>query len=228
MRINKYLALHKYSTRRGADELIDSGQVYINDRVAVLGDKVKETDKVEVRRTGKAPEYVYYAYNKPRGIITHSAGAHEEEIKDIVPIKDVFPVGRLDKDSSGLIILTNDGRITERLLHPRFDHEKEYVVTTKERLRNNFKEKMEQGVRIEREMTKPSKVTIVDDHTFRIVITEGKKHQIRRMCVALFQEVDTLTRVRVMTVTLGNLPEGSVRKLVGKEKETFLHALDLA
>ncbi len=228
MRINKYLAWKKHSTRRGADELIETGHVFINGRTAVLGDKVSERDEVEVRFRGKRPEYVYYAYNKPRGVITHSPEYGEKEIKDLIPMKEVFPVGRLDKDSSGLIILTNDGRITERLLHPRFDHEKEYLVTTKEPLRSSFKQKMEAGVQIERERTKPCKVTIQDDHTFRVILTEGKKHQIRRMCVALFQEVDTLTRVRIMTVKLGSLAEGKWRKLEGKEREDLLKSLDLA
>lgn len=227
MRINKYLAWKKYSTRRGADELIDTRQVYINGRVATLGERVTEDDIVEVKRKGKQIELVYYAYHKPRGVITHSPEYGEDEIKDLVPVKGVFPIGRLDKDSSGLIILTNDGRVTERLLHPRFEHEKEYMVTTKEPLRTSFKAKMEAGVRIEREMTKPCKVTVQDSHTFNITITEGKKHQIRRMCVALFQEVDTLKRTRIMTVKLGQLPEGDWMKLEGEEKEEFLASLGL-
>jgi 23S rRNA pseudouridine2604 synthase len=227
MRINKYLAWKKYSTRRGADEIIDRGLVTINGRVANLGDKVEAHDVVEVKRTGKETERVYYAYHKPRGVITHSPGRGETEIADLVTIPGIFPIGRLDKDSSGLIILTNDGRVTERLLHPRFEHEKEYVVTTKEPLRSTFKEKMEAGVRIEREQTKPCTVTVLGARKFRVVLTEGKKHQIRRMCVALFQEVDTLMRVRVMNVKLGDLKEGALRKLEGTEKERFLASLDL-
>lgn len=228
MRINKYLAWKQYSTRRGADELIETGQVFINGRHAVLGDKVMETDKVEVKRKGKQKELVYYAYNKPKGVLTHSAGEDETDIAHEVDIPDVFPVGRLDKDTHGLIILTNDGRITERLLHPRFDHEKEYIVTTKENLRSSFKAKMEAGVRIEYEMTKPCKVKVLDERSFRIVLTEGKKHQIRRMCVALFQEVKDLKRVRIMSVELGKLKDGETRKLEGVEKEKFLKSLDLA
>jgi 23S rRNA pseudouridine2604 synthase len=227
MRINKYLAWKKYATRRSADVLIDAGGVTINGRIAVLGDKVEERDKVVVTQKGKQKELTYYAYYKPRGIITHSPSHFEQDIVSVVDLKDVFPIGRLDKDSDGLIILTNDGRITERLLHPRFDHEKEYLVTTKEQLRSSFKAKMEAGVKIEKEMTKPCKVRIVDDHTFRVTLTEGKKHQIRRMCVALFQEVKNLTRIRVMTVELGALKPGQYRKLSGSEKARFLKALDL-
>lgn len=228
MRLNKYLAWKKHSTRRGADELIDRGMVTINGRVAVLGERVEETDKVEVKRTGKQVALAYYAFNKPRGVITHSPQRGEKEITDLVKLPGVFPIGRLDKDSSGLIILTNDGRVTERLLHPRFEHEKEYEVTTKEPLRSNFKEKMEAGVRIQHEMTKPCTVNILGPRTFRVILTEGKKHQIRRMCVALFQEVDTLKRVRIMDVKLGDLKEGGLRKLEGAEKEKFLKSIDLA
>lgn len=231
MRINKYLALKKHSTRRGADELIEKGQVLINGKKAVLGDKVNETDLVEVRFRGnqKPKTYVYYAYNKPRGIVTHTAQQGDKDIKDVVRLpKDVFPVGRLDKDSHGLVILTNDGRITDRLLSPRFEHEKEYLVTTKQPLRSSFKAKMEAGVKIEDGVTKPCKVNIVNDNTFRVILTEGKKHQIRRMCVALFQDVDDLQRTRVMNVELGNLPEGVHRSIRGNELRTFLEAIGMA
>jgi 23S rRNA pseudouridine2604 synthase len=227
MRINKYLAWKQYATRRGADALIDRGDVTINGRVAVLGDKVEKNDAVEVKKKANEKELVYYAYHKPRGIITHSPSHFEQDIMSVVDLKGVFPVGRLDKDSDGLIILTNDGRITERLLHPRFDHEKEYLVTTKEPLRSSFKKKMEAGVKIEHETTKPCTVHIVDNTTFRITLTEGKKHQIRRMCVALFQEVKELTRIRIMTVQLSSLKPGKYRKLVGTEKSRFLKALGL-
>src|SRR3990167_10167761 len=108
MRINKYLAHQKHSTRRGADELIAKGQVFINGRLAILGDKIKEKDQVEVRFRGKQKPYIYVAYNKPKGVVTHSAEKGEKEIKHELSIKDIFPVGRLDKESSGLIILTND------------------------------------------------------------------------------------------------------------------------
>lgn len=228
MRINKYLALQKHSTRRGADELITNRQVFINGKLAVLGDKVLETNKVEVRFHGKQKPYVYFAYNKPKGIITHSAQKGEKEIKNIVNLKDVFPVGRLDKDSSGLIILTNDGRITERLLGPTYAHEKEYSVKSKNPLRGSFKEKMEAGVQIEKEKTDKCKVEIINEHTFKVVLTEGKKHQIRRMCVALFQEVEDLKRIRIMNIELGKLATGAHRQIVGEELKTFLHSLDLA
>ncbi|MES2215954.1 MAG: pseudouridine synthase [Patescibacteria group bacterium] len=228
MRINKYLALHKYSTRRGADKLIEAKQVYINGKWAKLGDKVEKNDHVEVKLRNGPMQYTYLAFNKPKGVVTHSAKENEEEILDLVPIKGIFPIGRLDKDSHGLIILTNDGRITERLLGPTFQHEKEYVVSTKETLRTSFKEKMEAGVKIDDEKTAPCTVKIINDHTFRVTLTEGKKHQIRRMCVALFQEVSDLQRVRIMNIRIGRLGQGQYREIEGEELETFLKALELA
>lgn len=231
MRINKYLAIQKHSTRRGADELIEKGQVFLNGKPAVLGDKVRETDKVEVRFKGKQKPLVYFAYNKPVGIVTHSAQNDDEEIKDKiksdVALKDAFPIGRLDKDSSGLIILTNDGRVTERLLGPAHRHEKEYLVTTKENLRSSFKEKMEAGVIIDKEKTDRCKVQILGSRKFKVILTEGKRHQIRRMCSALFQEVETLTRIRVMNIKLDKLRPGEYRKIEGSELETFLSSLGL-
>ena len=232
MRINKYLALKKHSTRRGADELIKKKQIFINDRHAVLGDKVTESDRVEVRFRGKQKPYIYIAYNKPKNVVTHSAQGGDREIKHEikreVALRDVFPIGRLDKDSHGLIILTNDGRITERLLGPSHAHEKEYLVKTKNVLRSSFKAKMEAGVKIENEQTAKCKVQIINDRTFKVILTEGKKHQIRRMCVALFQEVEDLERIRIMNIELGKMPEGAHRELAGEELRTFLHALELA
>ncbi len=209
MRINKYLALKKISTRRGADELIKAQKVFINGKRAVLGSKVDEGDKVELKGA-KIKEYKYFAYNKPIGVETDS------------PKEGLFPLGRLDKASHGLLILTDDGRITDQLLSPKYFHEKEYVVKTKEKLRSSFKGKMEAGVNIEGYVTKPCKVEIVNDFTFRVILTEGKKHQIRRMCVALFQEVADLKRERIMNIKLGNLKPKGVREIKGKELSIFL------
>ncbi len=225
MRINKYLALKGYSTRRGADELIEKKKVYINGAPAKLGDKVIETDVVEVKKTNSVKPHVYVAFYKPVGVITHSAQEGEQEIKDIVPIKGVFPLGRLDKDSEGLILLTNDGRITDKLLNPEYDHTKEYVVTTASKLRSNFKEKIEGGLMIEGYKTKPCKVKVIGDNTFSIVLTEGKKHQIRRMVSAMFNEVVHLKRQKIMNIELGHLRPGQHRVLGGEELDTFLKSL---
>jgi 23S rRNA pseudouridine2604 synthase len=233
MRINKYLAQRGYSTRKGADELIEKQRVLINNKFAVLGDKVKEMDVVEVKLDKKASEkkLVYFAYNKPRSITTHSAAEGEKDILDTVPALteefDVFPIGRLDKDSHGLIILTNDGRITDRLLNPVKEHDKEYVVRTKSKLRDSFKEHMEKGVEIEGLETKPTKVRILGENTFAVTLTEGKKHQIRRMVVALFNEVVDLQRVRILNIELKNLGDGKYRAITGEELATFLKSLGL-
>ena len=212
MRINKYLALKKISTRRGADELIKQKKVFINGKPAVLGSKVLEGDKVEVRGAEKK-EYVYFAYNKPIGVETSS------------PKEGLFPLGRLDKVSHGLMILTNDGRITDGLLNPKYFHEKEYLVRTLNKLRSSFKQKMEAGLDIEGYMTKKCKVKIIDDFNFRITLTEGKKHQIRRMCSNLFQEVADLKRERIMNIKLGNLKPNNMREIKGEELSTFLNPI---
>lgn len=216
VRVNKYLADRKISTRRGADELIKSRKVFINGKVALLGAQVSEGDKVEVKGV-ETKQYKYYAYHKPIGIETDS------------PKLGLFPLGRLDKASHGLLILTNDGRITDQLLNPKYIHEKEYLVQTAEKLRSSFKNKMEAGVRIEDEssgyLTKPCKVKILNENTFRVILTEGKKHQIRRMCSALFQEVADLKRERIMNVKLGNLKPNAVREIKGEELKTFLDSL---
>lgn len=227
MRINKYLAVKNYSTRRGADELIKKHLVLINGRFAVLGDKVEETDVVEVRTDKKAKAYEYYAYNKPVGVVTLAPTQGQKGIAESVDLKGLFPVGRLDKESHGLLILTNDGRLTDRLLNPIHVHDKEYKVTTKGKLRSNFKEKMEKGVQIEDEMTKPCKVKILSDNKFSVILTEGKKHQIRRMCSALFAEVEDLKRTRIMNIELGKLKPNQYRKIEGEELQTFLKSLGL-
>ncbi len=223
MRINKYLAREKYCTRREGDALVERGSVFINGRRAVLGDKILESDKVEVRFRVK--KYRYFAYNKPRGIITHSAGEDEKDIEEVFPIKGVFPLGRLDKDSCGLIILTDDGRITDKLLNPKYEHEKEYAVETKEILPLRFEEKMKKGVNIEGYMTKPSRVEILGERKFSIVLTEGKKHQVRRMCAALGCAVSGLERFRIMNIKLGGLKSGKYREIKGAELSDFLKSL---
>ena len=231
MRINKYLALHNFGTRRGADELVDKGQVFINGRRAQLGDKVTEKDVVDVRRSGKMPTYAYFAFNKPVGLITLAQNKTERDIVRSLP-KDVskfgvFPIGRLDKDSEGLIILTNDARVTDRLLNPKYEHDKTYEVVAKLPFRANFKEKLETGVDIEGYMTKPAKVKLLGENRALITLTEGKTHQIRRMLVAVFNEVVELKRVSVMNIQLGKLASGSYRKIDGMELEDFLRSLDL-
>ncbi len=230
MRINQWLATHNYSTRRGGDALVAAGKVFLNGKRAVLGDKVMETDKVEVR-DGAPKQYVYLAYHKPRGVVSHSPQEGEDDIEMRIRkdfgIKGVFPIGRLDKDSYGLIILTNDGRITDRLLNPKRDHDKEYVVRVQEKLRDSFKKHIEAGVDIDGYVTKPTKVKILGEKQFSIVLTEGKKHQIRRMVDALHNTTTELRRVRIMNIELGSLKSGQYRPIEGAELKTFLKKLEL-
>lgn len=228
MRINKYLAHEGVSTRRGADELIARGKVLINGRVALLGEKVNKSDKVELRGKTTLKKYLYYAYHKPVGVITHSPQLGEKDIKQSVVLSpDVFPVGRLDKDSSGLIILTNDGRITDRLLNPGYDHDKEYRVRVQEPLRDSFKKTMEAGVDIEGYLTKHCTVRKSGPKTFTITLTEGKKHQIRRMVAALHNTVVELERTRILNIRLDDLKPGAWRAIGGEELTTFLSQIGM-
>lgn len=226
MRINKYLAREGVATRRGADELVARGKVLVNGRVAVVGEKIAKNDKVELRGSSTSKKLVYFAYNKPVGVITHSPQLGEKDIKQSVPF-DVFPIGRLDKDSSGLIILTNDGRITDRLLNPDYDHDKEYRVRTAEPLRESFKKIMEAGVDIEGYVTKRCAVRKTGQKSFNITLTEGKKHQIRRMVAAMHNSVVDLERTRILNIRLENLKPGAWRAIEGKELETFLSQIGM-
>lgn len=231
MRINKYLAKQGISTRRGADELIIQGKILLNGKVAILGDKVNEGDKVELRGKRSPKKHLYFAYNKPVGIITHSPQLGETDIKQSVEtapeMQDVFPVGRLDKDSSGLLILTNDGRVTDRLLNPEYDHEKEYRVRTLDPIRDSFKKFMEAGVDIEGYLTKPCIVRKTGPKSFNITLTEGKKHQIRRMVSAMHNVVVDLERTRILNVRLENLKPGAWRSIEGEELSTFLSQIGM-
>ncbi len=227
MRINKYLAQGGVATRRGVDELIAKKKVLINGRTAVLGDKVYKGDTVELRNDGPQKKHVYFAYNKPVGVITHSPQMGEKSIKQSVPL-DVFPVGRLDKDSSGLIILTNDGRVTDRLLNPEYDHDKEYRVQTKDPLRKSFRKTMEAGVDIEGYLTKRCTVRTTGERSFLITLSEGKKHQIRRMVAALHNTVVALERTRILNIKLGGLKPGQWRPIEGDELAAFLSAIGMA
>jgi 23S rRNA pseudouridine2604 synthase len=231
MRINKHMAHAGIATRRDADELIARGKVLVNGKVATLGQKVEKTDIVELRDKSQTKKLVYFAYNKPIGVITHSPQLGEDDIKTalkgVKDAKDVFPIGRLDKDSSGLMILTNDGRLTERLLGPEYGHEKEYRVRTKDPVRDGFKKAIEPGVNIEGYMTKPCIVRKTGPHSFTITLTEGKKHQIRRMVSALHNTVVELERMRILNVRLENLKPGALRPITGEELSELLAQLGL-
>ena len=225
MRINKYLALKGFSTRKDADLLIEKGAVTVNGRRAVLGERVSEPDVVKVQQPSKT--YQYFAFNKPAGVITHSPQLGEKDAVTSAGLSGMFPVGRLDKASRGLIILTNDARITDRLLNPKYVHDKEYRVTTKTKLPSYFKNRMEGGVDIEGYKTKKCEVRISSDYSFSITLTEGKKHQIRRMCAALAVDIENLERVRIMNIKLAGLKPNQHRLLKGLELSEFLKSLEL-
>lgn len=231
IRINRFLSLKNYATRKGADTLIEQGLVTINGRPAVLGDKVNETDTVEVNPTlnHEIESRSYYAYNKPVGIITSLPQGDEKSILDVTHFpKKVFPIGRLDKDSHGLIILTDDGRITDKLLNPKYIHEKEYEVQVHKPVALEFIKRMQRGVRLDGgEVTKPADVRRMTKNKIKIILTEGKKRQIRRMCRSLGYEVIDLCRTRVMNIELSDIAEGEFRKIKGKTLEVFLKSLGM-
>lgn len=211
MRINVALRDKKLASRREADALITEGKVFVNGKRAVIGMDVTETDTIEIR--GKKKENRYFVYNKPVGVVTVVPQKGEKDISMTAkfPIK-VFPIGRLDKESSGLIIMTNDGQITEEFLSPEREHEKEYKVSVDKSVGVTFKKKMEAGVSVPKTAqgkegfdTKPCKVNLTGDTTFNITLTEGKNRQIRRMCETLGYTVTKLERVRIGKFAIGKL-----------------------
>lgn len=220
-RINKYLADTGVSTRKGADALVSDGLVFINGKVAKLGDRVQPHDVVDIKRIPKK-EYFYFLYHKPQGVLTHSAKGDEIDIEKATKRKDVFPLGRLDKDSSGLMILTNDGRLTDRLLNPTYDHEKEYVVELDRPILDRDLRRIERGISIEGYVTKPSRLTRLGTKKIGIIITEGKKHQVRRMFAAVGCAVRSLRRVRIAHLDIDNLAENTLRPLTDKERAALL------
>ena len=222
IRINKYLALQKICSRKEADFLIGQKKVKINGRPAVLGDKVQESDKVTVENFNK--EMIYLAFNKPEGVLTYSPDKKELDIQKLLGKgKKLFPIGRLDKDSSGIIVLTNDGRITDRLLNPKYEHEKEYVVQVNQGITADFIKNMAKGVRLDDGyVTKPCTIKRIEKKIFSIVLTEGKKRQIRRMCGALGYGVVKLERTRFLNIKTNGLKPGEFRNIKGAELEEFL------
>jgi 23S rRNA pseudouridine2604 synthase len=231
MRINKYLAHTGVASRREADDLVAKHKVLINGAPAEMGQQVNEGDEVEV--VGKTKPKSYYAYYKGRGIITHSPAPGETDIATRLAedygITHVAPIGRLDKDSEGLMLLTNDGRITGPLLDPESGHEKEYDVAVDKPISGMFQRAMQNGVDIEGYRTKPAKLVPHPKNAkrFSLTITEGKKHQIRRMCAALGYQVQDLKRVRICNIELGKLKPNQYRKLTEQELSGLLTELGL-
>ncbi len=223
-RINKAISDTGYCSRRSADALIDEGRVKVNGVKAVMGLKVTEED--EIRIDGKIisnkPPMVYIALNKPRGIECTTNRKTRGNITDFVNHKErIFPIGRLDKDSEGLILLTNDGDIVNKILRARNHHEKEYIVSVNKPITDDFIRRMSGKIPILGTMTRESKVEKIDERTFRIILTQGLNRQIRRMTEYLGYRVVTLKRIRIMNITLGNLKLGTYRDLSPLEFKTL-------
>jgi 23S rRNA pseudouridine2604 synthase len=223
LRINKFISETGYCSRREADKLVESGKVTINGSVAVLGSQAEEGDDVRVNGQplgSKATGRVYIVLNKPVGITSTTEQHIRGNIVDFVGHTErIFPIGRLDKDSEGLILLTNDGDIVNKILRAEGRHEKEYIVTVDRPVTPSFLQGMASGVKILGQRTLPCEVTRVTDRMFRIILTEGKNRQIRRMCAAFGYEVRRLQRIRIMNIHLGMLRTGAWRDLTVREKE---------
>ncbi len=224
MRLNKFLSDAGVCSRREADRQIEAGAVYVNKAVAVLGTQVSENDEVvyngKVVQNGQRK--VVIALFKPVGIECTSSPEVKDNVVDFVnyPTR-LFPVGRLDKNSEGLLLMTNDGELSNGILKARNFHEKEYVVTVNKSISRAFISRMSSGVAILDTVTRPCEVTQVDDRTFRIILTQGLNRQIRRMCEALGYEVVNLRRIRVLNITLGALRKGEWRELDANEIDTL-------
>ena len=226
-RLNKYLSEAGHCSRREADRLIDAGRVTINDIVPEMGTKVSPEDIVKVDGEiigGRKEDFVYLAFNKPIGIVcTTDTRVEKDNIIDYINYpKRIFPIGRLDKPSEGLILLTDDGDIVNKILRASNNHEKEYIVTVDQPISQTFIERMAGGIYIEDlgKRTKTCEVKKIDKFTFSIILTQGLNRQIRRMCEYLNYEVQTLKRVRIMNIKL-DLPLGKHRELTKEEFKTL-------
>ena len=220
MRLNKYISETGVCSRREADKWIEAGRVTLNGQPATLGTQVAVGDEVRIDgdSIGVKKKQVYIALNKPVGIICTTEAHIEDNIIDHVGFPErIFPVGRLDRDSEGLILLTNNGDIVNEILRSENNHEKEYLVTVDRPITDLSLRMLAGGGKIMGELTKPSKVARVNAQSFRIILTQGLNRQIRRMCSALGYKAQRLQRVRIMNIHLGNLRPGQWRHLTSAE-----------
>lgn len=225
IRLNKYIASSGLCSRREADTLIESGKVTINGETAVQGSKVMDGDIVLVNGRKVIPDddMVYIAFNKPLGVTCTTDKRDPSNIIDYIGFDErIFPVGRLDKNSSGLILLTNDGSIVNKLLRAENSHEKEYLVTVNRPYDKNFLRSMESGVPVLGQLTLPCKLKPAGDKSFKIILHQGLNRQIRRMCEYLGYKVTRLKRIRFMNIELGGLETGKWRYLTSSEKKELL------
>lgn len=226
IRLQKYMAECGVASRRAAEKLIAAGAVKINGKVAQIGDKVDpSSDKIFVNGKllqQKEPK-IYIKLNKPRGVVSACADPREKTVIDLV--KDVparlYPVGRLDKESEGLIILTNDGEMANKLMHPRYEHEKEYEVSVQFPIFYVQMDRLKQGVEIEGTKTLPAKVKQVGSRKFHIILKEGKKRQIRKMVEQAGNRVVRLKRIRIKNISLGKLAVGKYAYLTEAEEQAL-------
>lgn len=230
VRLNKFISDSGLCSRREADRYIESGQVLVNGKRAKIGDLVKKTDTVLVSGLLVEPkekeDLVLLAFNKPRGIVSTTDKAERDNIVDYINYHErIFPIGRLDKDSQGLIFLTNDGDIVNKILRAGNRHEKEYIVTVNKPVTDDFVRKMSNGVPILGEVTKKCKVERISEFVFRIILVQGLNRQIRRMCEYLGYDVEKLERIRIMNVSVKGIGIGDCRFLDEKEMKELKAAI---
>lgn len=231
--LNKFISSTGYCSRREADKLIEQARVAVNGNIALAGTRVSPSDKIyiddellKVKRSAKSDMFIM-AFNKPLNITsTTDEKDRTNIIRYINHPKRIFPIGRLDKDSEGLIFLTNNGDIVNKILRAGNEHEKEYIVTVNKKLTPDFAAKMSKGVHILNTTTLPCKVRQLSGKTFSIILTQGLNRQIRRMCEVFGYEVISLRRIRIMHIQLGNLPVGKWRYLSEPEMQTMMQMLE--
>ena len=226
VRLNKYISEAGLCSRREADRLIEAGRAQVDGKTAVPGQKVSDNQEILVdgKSISKEEEMVLLAVNKPRGVVcTTDKRWGDQTVEELIHYpKRVFYMGRLDKDSEGLLLMTNNGEILNKMMRAGNYHEKEYVVTVDKPVTDDFIKKMSTGVRILDQVTRPCKVTKVKKHVFNIVLTQGLNRQIRRMCGELGYNVQKLKRIRIMNIELGNLPVGQYRKVTDSELKELM------
>jgi 23S rRNA pseudouridine2604 synthase len=220
VRLNKYISETGVCSRREADKWIEAGRVTCNGERAALGTRIADGDRVCIdgEPIGAKKKQIYLALNKPVGVTCTTETHIQDNVIDLVGYPErIFPIGRLDKDSEGLLLLTNDGDIVNEILRSENNHEKEYIVTVDRPITDLSLKMMATGVKIMGELTKPCRVTRIDQHSFRMILTQGLNRQIRRMCSALGYKAQRLKRVRIMNIQLGSLSAGKWRHLTDSE-----------
>lgn len=228
IRINKYLSNVGVCSRREADRLIEARKITVDGVIADMGVKVTEDNEICVngKPIKKDKQFTLIAFNKPRGVVCTTFRHDPDNIIDFLKFdKRIYPIGRLDKDSEGLILLTNKGDIVDKILRGSNLHEKEYIVKVNKKITKKFVEGMSEGVPILDTVTRPCKIEVVNDYTFKIILTQGLNRQIRRMCEYFDYRVTNLKRVRIMNIKLGKLNTGTYRNVTPQELEELKRLL---